>query len=238
MMPHTDAKPITEEPDRAMRLFAVLQKALSHELPNMLIGVQGLGRLLELEQGERLSAEGRDYLERMIAGTAKAHALVTALADVARLGKGRDAAGAMDLAEVVTEAVAEANQVAQHRFAEYHGAKQVLILTVPRAALRKVLGLLLRRAGTICPGAPPRRVEVSTRITETEVAIRVAEDRPVLFPEQIARLFEPFGGTDDHGLEMFLLRQLVEDWGGVVRVESEPASGTVFVVTCPLGIRH
>src|SRR5205085_11746932 len=58
----------------------------------------------------------------------------------------------LDLAEVITEAVAEANQVAQSRFAEYHGAKPAVILTVPRNALRKVLGLLLRRAGATIPG--------------------------------------------------------------------------------------
>jgi len=233
-MPDTEAGKLAADEARAARLFAVLQKALGHELPNMLIGVQGLVRLLELEQADRLGAEGRDYLARIGAGAAKAHALTTALAEVARLGKGPTPVGVVDLDEIIAETVAEANQLAPSRFALYHGGKQVLILAVPRAALRKVLGLLLRRAGSVRPGESPRHVEVSARATEMDVEIRVAEDGPALAPEQIARLFEPFAGAADRGLEMFLVRQLAEDWGGGVRVESKLGSGNVFVVSCPL----
>jgi signal transduction histidine kinase len=233
-MPDIDAKPIASEQARALRLFAVLQKALGHEFPNILIGIQGLVRLLELEEGGLLSADGHDYLERVAAGAAKAHALAAALSDVARLGKGKTPAETVDLAEVVAEAVAEANQLAQGQFAAYHGLTQVLILAVPHLALRKVLGLLLRRAATARPGESPRHVEVSARVNGTEVEIRLADDGPALLPEQIARLFEPFMGADDTGLEMFLLRQLVEDWGGRVRVESKPGSGNVIAVTCHL----
>jgi signal transduction histidine kinase len=226
-MSETDAQTIRDEESRAARLFAVLQKALRHELPNTLIGVQGMARLLALEEGERLSDEGRNYLERITAGAAKAHALVTALAEVARLGRAPDTTGTVDLGEVVAEAVAEANQLARGRFVEYYGPKQLLILAVSRPALRRVLGILLRRAG---PGEPARHMEVSAHVAGSAVEIRVADDGPALAPEQITRLFEPFRGEDDQGLNWFLLRQLVEDWGGSVRVES----GRVFVVSCPL----
>ncbi len=70
--------------DRLAPLLAALQQALGHDLPNQLIAVQGLARLLELEQGERLSAEGRDYLARLAAAAARAHALVAELAGLVR----------------------------------------------------------------------------------------------------------------------------------------------------------
>ncbi|HKI35960.1 MAG TPA: ATP-binding protein [Gemmataceae bacterium] len=219
---------------RLVRLLAVLQKGLGHELPNRLAAVQGLARLLELEEGERLSADGREYLWRLATGAEKAHALVTALAEVACLGKPAPPAGAVDVAEVVAEAVAEVKQLAPGRSVEYHASERTLLLSAPRLALRKVLVVLLRHAASAGTEVYPLQVAVSPPITDTEVEVRVAVGGPAIPPEKMDRLFEPFTGADDPGLELFLVRQLAEDWGGVVRAESGRDSGTVFIVTCPL----
>jgi signal transduction histidine kinase len=215
---------------RLGRLLAVLQKGLNHELANQLVAVRGLTRLLELEEGERLSAEGRGYLERVAAGTAKAHALVSALAELARLGRPAAEVETVDLAGAVAEAVAEAKQLAPGCPAEYHGTIPALLGVAPRPALRKVLVHLLRRAGTTAA-----RVEVSARsAAATGAELRIAGDGPAISPEQVARLFEPFTGPEGHGLDLFLARELAEGWGGALGVESTGGSETAFVVTCPL----
>jgi hypothetical protein len=69
--------------DRCERLLAVLRQGLAHDLPNHLIALEGLARLLEAEEGERLSAEGRDYVGRLAAAAARAHAVVASLAATA-----------------------------------------------------------------------------------------------------------------------------------------------------------
>jgi signal transduction histidine kinase len=217
---------------RLARLLAVLQKGLGHELPNRLAAVQGLARLLELEEGQRLGAEGRDYLERLAAGAGKAHALVAALAEVARLGRPTPPGEVVAAAEVVAEAIAEVKQLAPGRPVEYHESEQALLLSAPRLALGKVLVLLLRCAGTASPEVYPLRVEVRAHLDGTEAEIRVVG--LTLPPERIERLFEPFTSADDSGLDLFLVRQLAEDWGGRVGVETAQGSGVVFVVTCPL----
>jgi signal transduction histidine kinase len=211
---------------RLGRLLAVLQKGLGHELPNQLVAVQGMARLLALEEGERLSAEGRDYLGRVAAGAAKAHALVSALAEVARLARPSAPNEAVDLAEAVAEAVAEAKQLAPGRSPEYHATVPALLLSSPRPALRTVLLALLRHAGTAA-----ERVELNTRPAATGVDLLIAGDGPGVSQE---RLFEPFVGPDGRGLDLFLAREIAEGWGGSVRSEPGERAGTVFVVTCPL----
>lgn len=220
--------------DRYERLLAVLQRALGHDLPNHLIALQGLARLLEAEEGERLSAEGKEYLRRLAAGAGKAHALVAALAEVARFGGSSGPAEAVDLAEVAAEAIAEAKHLAPGRRVEYHAPKQALFLVAPRPALLKVLSLLLRRAGTASTGGRALRVDVSVRVTPGGAEIQVADDGEALPAEAVGRLFEPFGGAGGPGLDLFLVRQLAEGWGGAVRAESRPGGGTAFVVTCPV----
>jgi signal transduction histidine kinase len=223
---------------RLARLLAVLQKGLGHELPNQLVAIQGLARLLELEEGERLSPEGQDYLARVAVGTAKVHALVSALAEVARLGWPPPPAEVVSLPEAVAEAIAQAKQLAPGGPVEYHGSVPDMLLSAPRAPLRRVLVLLLRRAGTTCTGGRPLRVEVSARAGATAAEIRVAGDGLVLPPEQLERLFEPLTGAEGNGLDLFLARHLAEGWGGAVRVEDQPGSGGALIVTCPLsGVR-
>ncbi|HZT79008.1 MAG TPA: HAMP domain-containing sensor histidine kinase [Gemmataceae bacterium] len=227
-----DAAP-ARDGDRAARLLAVLQKALGHELPNVLVGVQGLARLVELEEAERLSADGRAYLGRLAAGAGRAHALVTALAEVARLGRPYPAAEPVDLAEVAAEAVAEAKQLATPRAVDYHGPEQSVILSAPRPALRKALVLLLRRAAAAGKGC--RRVEVTARVVGNRAEVRVADDGPAVPPEKAGRLFEPFTDPDDPGLDLFLVAQLAEGWGGGARAESGPGPRKAIVLTCPVG---
>ena len=60
-----------------------MQKALGHELPNQLIAVQGLARLLDTET-ERLSDDGKEYLQRLGAAAQRSHEMVRALADFLR----------------------------------------------------------------------------------------------------------------------------------------------------------
>jgi signal transduction histidine kinase len=234
----TDATPTAADgaaTDRLARLLAVLQKALGHELPNQLVALQGLARLLELEEGERLSPDGRDYLDRLATGAAKAHALVAALAEVARLGRPAAPPEAVDLAEVAAEAVAEAKQLAAGRPAEYHAPEQSLVLTAPRAALRKLLVILLRRAGSAGMGQRPARVEVTVRPCGAGAEICVAGAGVPPRDEAPDRPADPFGG-DGRGLDLFLARQLAEGWGGTVRVEPQAGGGAAFVVTCPLSL--
>src|SRR5262252_8864052 len=71
-------------PDLAGRTWTCLQKALGHELPNHLTAILGLVRILELEERERLSADGHDYLHRLAAAARRVDGIVKALAELVR----------------------------------------------------------------------------------------------------------------------------------------------------------
>src|SRR5947209_6737970 len=98
-------------PERAAALLAVFQQTVGHDLPNHLIAIQGLARVLELEEGERLSPAGRDLLARLAAAAQRAHEIVGTLAEIGRVGREVHATEFVALAELGREVAAELNQL-------------------------------------------------------------------------------------------------------------------------------
>ena len=70
---------------------------------------------------------------------------------------------------------------------------------------------------------------------ETGVQIAIQDSGPGMTTEQIKNLFEPFKSTrsDGFGLGLFSARQIAEECGGSITVESKPGAGAVFTIWLP-----
>src|SRR5262249_25734869 len=106
-VPQPPSAPSVADPPRAERLLGWFQQALRHELPNHFVAIQGLLKLLELEEGEHLGSGGRDYLRRINATAQKAQALVRTLAEIGRVGRNHPPAEHVPLAELFEEVTVE-----------------------------------------------------------------------------------------------------------------------------------
>lgn len=220
------------EPDpRNERLLAMLQKALGHELPNQLLAIQGLARLLEMELGENAGAEAKDYLTRVAAGARRAHELSRTLAEVIRAGRADAAALPVSFLAIARQAAAEAKQLSPPGSVEYHIGDSDLILRLPGSSLRQAVAHILRYVHQTGPSARPLRIDIGTR---PGGEFWIADNGPGLTDEQRGRLFEPFRGTG--GLGLFLVCHVVESWGGSVHVSSTPGNGATFTVTLPAAV--
>lgn len=83
---------------------------------------------------------------------------------------------------------------------------------------------------------PGGRVRVSTRAgMGGEVVVEIADTGPGIAPDTIEKIFEPFfskraGGT---GLGLAIARQMVENHGGRIEVDSQLGKGTTFRIRLP-----
>src|SRR5712691_8274059 len=85
------------------RLFACYQQALGHDLPNKLVALQGLARLLDQELGGQLSGVAAECLQRVVGLTRQVHEQISALAELGRACRQTTLAGPSDLKTVWDE---------------------------------------------------------------------------------------------------------------------------------------
>lgn len=149
--------------------------------------------------------------------------------------KGRAAAEPVELSTVVDGALLLLRSRFSGRLDMLH------VATIPhhvrvmgnRIRLEQVLINLLQNALEAMAGKPGGRIDVEwTEMPEKMTAIRVTDNGPGIAPEILDHLFTPFNTSKEGGLGLGLVisKDIVEDYGGTLSVESSPA-GTTFTVT-------
>jgi signal transduction histidine kinase len=218
---------------RAERLLACFGKAVGHELPNRLVAVQGLLRELECGAADRLDPETLEDLRHLATATKRAQDLVADLAELSRVGRDPQQPEPVNLAEVGLEAATIVKQLFPAQPLEYDIAEGSPGLIVPYAGLRQVLVQLLRHAVATAAFDRPVRVAISARRSGNGVELRLADNGRGLPPDRKLDAFEPFArgaGEADSGLGLFLVRHIVESWGGTIQFHSEPGEGSTFTL--------
>jgi two-component system, OmpR family, sensor kinase len=222
--------------ERKEWLLACYQQALGHELPNRLLGIQGLAQLVLGDEAGRLSPGGRELLQRLADLAGRTQRLVRAAAEIGRLDRDPGPPEPVPLTEVVAEAVAEVKLLFNRPPVEYSIQQFMPTVVVPRRALYAVLRQLLQNATRAVRANPAARVEVSARPTPAGLELRVADNGCGLSADRQLHAFEAFLGDDASagpGLGLFLVRQLVAGWHGSVHVSSEPGKGAAFTIRLP-----
>jgi signal transduction histidine kinase len=87
----------------------------------------------------------------------------------------------------------------------------------------------------------PRRITILARNKGDHVLIQFSDTGDGIAPENVERIFEPFFTTTDPnnpklrgtGLGLTISRELLQNMGGTIRVESTPGEGTDFFIRMP-----
>jgi K+-sensing histidine kinase KdpD len=227
----------TDKRDRVMPdwLLGCLLKVLGHDLPNQFVAANGLLRLLQSEEGERLGEDGKDYLRRACATLERSQALVTGLADIVRAARGAEPSQSLLLAEVVGEAAAQGRRV----FAGHPIAIQsdilVPILEAPPQSFRQVLALLLRRAIQSSQEGVSQ-VTIRAEPATDGVEIRLTWQGPPLFRGGQQPTFDPLADAVGDGpdwLALVLAKTLAKQWGGDLHIGTGTEQSNSIIIRVP-----
>jgi len=214
---------------------------MSHEIRTPLNAILGFAQVLGRDPD--LNAAQRDSLTTIQRSGEHLLTLINDILDLAKIEAGRMTlqAAPFDLAALVTEAEA---------FFRQRALEQGLALTVTAAALpRMVVGdaMKLRQVLINLLGNAVKFTAagaVTLRVVPTvgdAVWFSVSDTGIGIAPQEMARLFEPFGQTASGrqvpggtGLGLALSRRFVRLMGGELTAESRPAQGSCFSFTLTL----
>ena len=79
-------------------------------------------------------------------------------------------------------------------------------------------------------------IRVNTKLTDTELEIRITDDGPGIPADHISNIFDPFVTTKEKGIGLGLTisKSIILNHGGSLRVESEWGKGTTILIRLPL----
>ena len=106
-----------------------------------------------------------------------------------------------------------------------------------REAMKRVFLNIFLNAAEVLADREDGRVEavLYARARKGRVYVEIRDNGPGIKPEEQARMFEPYystkrGGT---GLGLTIVKSIVSDHHGHIRIKSNEPSGTVFVIELP-----
>jgi signal transduction histidine kinase len=225
------------EAERAEQVLACLRSCLGHDMANHLVAIQGLLHILETEEGARLSAASKAYLQRIRNVAERVATLARTLADICRDGRDTQLPESQSLVQTAREVATEVTPLFSGGAIQYDFPEVPFFLTVSRGALRRVLLQLLKNAVQAGRDGERARIEIGVGESDSCRQFWIADHGRGLPADALGRLREFFSGKPwtgpGNGLGLMIVRQTVDRWGGQVLVDSEPGRGTVFTVRLP-----
>lgn len=150
-----------------------------------------------------------------------------------------------DLGEILYNSVEAARDAAEIRgiTIENDISDDLPVVWVDREAIAQVMTNLISNATKY--GAEGGWLGVRARLAPEVVEIEVADRGPGIRMEDQERIFERFYRSSDPavrknrgtGIGLTIVRYIVEEHGGTIRVDSSPGRGTAFRFTLPLAPR-
>jgi two-component system phosphate regulon sensor histidine kinase PhoR len=216
---------------------------VSHELKTPLSSIKACaetlrnGALADPDAAQRFLARIEEQSDRL-------HVLILDMLSLARIESGQQTfdIGPIHIANAVGAGVETHRQAAE--------AKKIQLLVEPglpncsvqaeREGFEQILDNLLDNAIKYTPEGGT--ITLRWRVEEGSASIEVQDTGIGIDEENRKRVFERFyrvdkarsrelGGT---GLGLAIVKHLVQSFGGVIRVESEPGRGSTFIVQLPI----
>lgn len=244
-----EAKEVAETADRAKSEFVSFA---SHELKTPMIAIKGYADLLAIELLGPVNQAQADTLEAISANVDMMAALVSDLADIARIETGQRH---LEQSDITIAEVVEAALYALRRQIETKA--QAVTLSLPadlpsvwadRARLVQIVTNLVGNAYKYTPHGG--RIAIQAAYWEAgdargEVCLTVQDSGIGISPEEQPYIFQKFFRARDEqacaapgtGLGLSITRYLVEMQGGRIWFESTFRAGTAFHFTIPVATR-
>ena len=214
---------------------------VSHELRTPLTSIRMFTETLVLRRGDKVSEDR--CIEALNRESARLQQLIDRLLDWGRMESGRRVyeVDEHDVAGIIDEAINafEPTRTARHVEVVVALSPEQPRVWCDKSALVDSLVNLLSNAYKY--GGQPRRIDISTRMTDKTVNITVRDNGKGIARREHKRIFEKFYRVDDllarqqegSGIGLAIVQHVMRAHRGNVEVDSEPGRGSAFTLVLP-----
>ena len=208
--------------------------AMSHDVRAPLRALTSFARLLQEEEVERLGAQGRHDLERILSVAAQMQEIIDGVIEFARVERAERQLQPVALDQLIQRCVQHLEQEVGQRQAlvAVHGEFPMVQGNIVLLMLA-LTNLLSNALKFVPPGVRPT-VAIRAATTRQVCRLEIEDNGIGIAPEDQLRLFQPF--VQLHGVEVYdgvglglaTARKAVELMGGRIGITSRVGQGSVF----------
>ncbi|MEQ1503669.1 MAG: ATP-binding protein [Myxococcota bacterium] len=221
--------------NEALQQFAYVA---SHDLQEPLRMVSSYLQLLERRYGDQLDADAKDFIGFAVDGAKRMQALINDLLAYSRVGRTEAPHVKVDLGEVVRRVLEDLAVAVRESGAVVHVDRLPMVVGDAPLLGQVFQNLVANALKFQRPGVPPE-VWIEARRDDAGWTIAVRDAGIGLEPKYADRIFQIFQRLHTRaeypgtGIGLAIVKRIVEEHGGVVRVESVPGAGATFSFTLP-----
>ena len=231
----TEAK-WSQELERANNELEAFSYSVSHDLRAPLRAIDGFSHALLADYAGKLDEQGRNYLERVRAGTQRMTQLIDDLLSLSKITRAQLKREAVDMTEVARKVLVELGVRDPQRKVATHVADGLVVQADPRL-LAVMLENLLGNAWKFTSKRPAATIEVGTETRDGETVFLVPDNGAGFSMEHATKLFAPFqrlhaaSDFEGTGIGLATVNRVVARHGGHVWAEAKPDQGATFLFT-------
>lgn len=221
----------TRDLEQANAELSMFSTSIAHDLRTPLRAINGFATTVLLDHGDRIGADGKDSLERIMKGAVRMGELIDALLSLGKISRAEMVREPVDLGAIARDVIAELRAVEPEREVELELGGDLLATANP-PLVRSLLENLLGNAWKFTRDRARAKIEL--RAMEGLHGVFCVRDDGVGFDMKHAdRIFEPFArlapkSFDGTGVGLATVDRIVKRHGGKLWVASAPGNGAAF----------
>jgi PAS domain S-box-containing protein len=220
------------EKNRELDQFAYVA---SHDLRAPLRGIANLSNWIEEDMGDKFTPEAHKQMELLRGRVHRMENLINGLLEFSRIGRVEAAQDEVDLNVLLKEVV---DLMDPPEGVTIEVAENLPTVTTERLRIQQVFMNLIGN-GIKHRGNQNVTIRVTCQPAAGGYEFTVADNGPGIPPEYHEKIFVIFqtlvarDKVEGTGVGLALVKKIVENHGGAIRVESKPGEGAKFIFTWP-----
>ena len=208
----------------------------SHDLRSPLRAIDNISSWIEEDAGDKIPEESREHLNELRRRVRRMEQLLNELLAYSRVGLGDARETQTDLRELVHETMGMLDVPADATFSVQSEAS---VVSTDRGSLSRVLLNLFSNAIKY-RSEEPLVIRLSCDVQDDIATFEVCDNGIGIAPKFQSRVFEMFkrlhreSEIEGTGMGLAMVKKIIEQGGGSIRVESAEGEGACFVFTWPL----